>query len=439
MKKPDLNVENWQKIFNVKNTKGPCKRRYLLMILILCSNAVALLAQIENASFESEAIDGERQIVTKLDGWEITKGNIEIISSSVFAAVEGKQVLDLNGDQPGSIKQTVRGLENNEDYTLKFEYADQKGRIRDPISLLASAEVIINEINVATLRNISPAPNYIGGIGFAFRSTATGTATIEFVSTTSGDMGLVIDNLRIEEGLPLAPPLNNQLVNGSFEMAVDNESGNPHLFGEQLPGWLIMRENIDLIAIDRYGTPDGKWVIDLGGHGPGGIAQTVSHLVPGAEYRLSMLYARHQWWNEEDPLTGQIFLNDELVLSLSRNLWAKAPRWEKATFDFIAPADGKVKLSLFSTAYKVGGGILYDDIRIEKISDIIKTKRIPVLIIDGFSNHQWDTNTVYLQKILESSGKFDVSVSTCPKQDPDKSTWENWNPDFNSYPVVIQT
>ena len=398
-----------------------------------------LQAQVKNASFERDIIKVERQIVKRLKAWKVSSGNVELITSKIFPAAQGQQVLDLNGDQAGSIIQTIKGLQKNSDYTLKFEYADQKERKRTPNALLATADVIINDIKVAELRNLSAAPNYIGGIGFPFKSSSRGTATIEFVSTISGEQGLVIDNLRIEEGLPLAPPVNNHLVNGSFEMKVDSESDNPHIFGEQLPGWLIMRENIDLIAIDDYGTPDGKWVIDLGGHGPGGIAQTISGLEAGANYRLSVLYARHRWWKEEDPLTGEIFLDAKLALSLSRDQLAKAPRWEKATYDFVAPPDGELTLSLYSTAYKVGGGILYDDIQIEKVSEITPSEKIPVLIVDGFSNHQWDKNTKYLQQILEASGKFEVSISTCPNQEQNQSAWENWNPDFNQYSVVIQT
>ena len=415
------------------------KNQLFILIYYCLASVVPLQAQVKNASFENNDIDAERQIVKRLKAWKISSGNVELITNAVFPAVRGKQVLDLNGDQAGSIMQTIKGLKKNSDYTLKFEYADQKERKRNPNALLATADVIINGIKVTTLRNLSAAPNYIGAIGFPFKSSAKGTATIEFVSTTTGEQGLVIDNLRIEEGLPLTPPVNNRLVNGSFEMKVDSEDDNPHIFGEQLPGWLIMRENVDLIAIDDYGTPDGKWVIDLGGHGPGGIAQTVSGLEAGANYRLSLLYARHRWWSEEDPLTGEIFLDDKLVLSLSRNLLAKAPRWEKATYDFVAPSDGQVTLSMYSTAYKVGGGILYDNIRIEKVSEITPIEKIPVLIVDGFSNHQWDKNTEYLQRILESSGKFVVSVSTCPDQEQNRAGWENWNPGFSRYPVVIQT
>ena len=193
-------------------------KKFIIIASILCCNASIVKAQIKNASFEKDQITGTSEIVKKLKGWNISSGNVEIITSNVFSAVEGNQVLDLNGNQPGSIEQTIKGLEKSADYTLKFEYADQKGRQRDDQTLLATANVIINGITVATVRNLSPAPNYIGGIGFGFKSTAKGTATIEFVSTTKGDMGLVIDNLRIEKGPPISPPVNDHLANGGFEM-----------------------------------------------------------------------------------------------------------------------------------------------------------------------------------------------------------------------------
>ena len=410
-----------------------------LILILIFANSNLLNAQIKNPSFESNKILNTSKKLQKLKGWKITKGNIKLISQNVFAAANGNQVLDLNGDQPGAIKQTIKGLKKNTAYTLKFEYADQKERKQEGAATLATGILIINNKKVATLRNLSKAPNYIEGIGFPFQSSSNGKAIIEFISTTPGNKGLVIDNLRIEEGLPQIPPKNKYLTNGSFELKVDNNSKNPHLSANQLPGWLIMRENIDLIAIDKFGTPDGKWIIDLGGHGPGSIAQTIVGLTPNAKYRLSMLYSRHIHWNQQESLTAEIFINNKLILSLDRNQLKKAPRWEKITHEFTVPNNGEVTLSMFSTAYKLGGGILFDDIKIEKISDILPLKKIPVLIVDGFSNHNWQLNTSYIKEILETSGKFDVSVSTCPNQLKNKSLWESWNPDFKKYPVIIQT
>lgn len=62
---------------------------------------------------------------------------------------------------------------------------------------------------------------------------------------------------------------------------------------------------------------------------------------------------------------------------------------------------------------------------------------IRVLILDGFSNHNWKLNTRLLRGLLEPTGLFDVSVSTCPSlKDP---KWKDWHPDFSKVDVILQT
>ncbi|WP_158551419.1 ThuA domain-containing protein [Rhodohalobacter sp. SW132] len=60
---------------------------------------------------------------------------------------------------------------------------------------------------------------------------------------------------------------------------------------------------------------------------------------------------------------------------------------------------------------------------------------IPVLIIDGFSNHDWKQTTAVTKWILESSEHFSVDVSTVPS---DSTKWQEWLPEFDQYAVVIQ-
>ena len=64
-------------------------------------------------------------------------------------------------------------------------------------------------------------------------------------------------------------------------------------------------------------------------------------------------------------------------------------------------------------------------------------KPIRVLIVDGFSNHDWRLTTHYIRTILHRSGHFTVDVSTAP---PAASApgWDQWNPPFEEYDVVIQ-
>ena len=66
-----------------------------------------------------------------------------------------------------------------------------------------------------------------------------------------------------------------------------------------------------------------------------------------------------------------------------------------------------------------------------------RSSKIRVLIIDGFSNHDWKQSTLLLRGILDEAGGFEVNVSTMPGTG--SATWANWRPDFTAYDVVIQT
>lgn len=62
---------------------------------------------------------------------------------------------------------------------------------------------------------------------------------------------------------------------------------------------------------------------------------------------------------------------------------------------------------------------------------------IRVLIVDGFSNHDWKLTTALIRGIIEPTGLFQVDVSTSP---PTKTSpgWDTWRPKFADYDVVIQ-
>ena len=62
--------------------------------------------------------------------------------------------------------------------------------------------------------------------------------------------------------------------------------------------------------------------------------------------------------------------------------------------------------------------------------------KLRVLIVDGFSNHAWQQNTLLLRGILASAGKFAVDVSTMPPMN--SARWTEWRPHFDNYDAVIQ-
>ena len=61
---------------------------------------------------------------------------------------------------------------------------------------------------------------------------------------------------------------------------------------------------------------------------------------------------------------------------------------------------------------------------------ISQNRPLTVLIVDGFSNHDWKQTTAVTKWILEGSGLFTVSVSTIPSDSIQRSQWA---PKFSDY------
>lgn len=69
--------------------------------------------------------------------------------------------------------------------------------------------------------------------------------------------------------------------------------------------------------------------------------------------------------------------------------------------------------------------------------DVAGAGKIKVLVLDGFSNHDWKATTEFIQETLEGAGIFEVDVSTAPAE-PNSAKLEEWLPEFSKYDVVIQ-
>lgn len=61
-----------------------------------------------------------------------------------------------------------------------------------------------------------------------------------------------------------------------------------------------------------------------------------------------------------------------------------------------------------------------------------------VLIVDGYSNHDWRLTTALIRGLLEPTGLFAVTVATAPST-ADDPAWADWRPDFAAFDVVVQT
>jgi hypothetical protein len=71
-------------------------------------------------------------------------------------------------------------------------------------------------------------------------------------------------------------------------------------------------------------------------------------------------------------------------------------------------------------------------------AEVLPDGKISVLIVDGFSNHNWPLNTALIKGILEPTNRFEIDVSTAPPR-RDSPGWDDWRPRFSDYDVVIQT
>ncbi len=66
-----------------------------------------------------------------------------------------------------------------------------------------------------------------------------------------------------------------------------------------------------------------------------------------------------------------------------------------------------------------------------------KSHEIKLLIVDGFSNHDWQRTTQTIIKLLGENKGYTIEVSTSPNSSATKEQIESWNPDFSKYDVVL--
>jgi hypothetical protein len=63
--------------------------------------------------------------------------------------------------------------------------------------------------------------------------------------------------------------------------------------------------------------------------------------------------------------------------------------------------------------------------------------KLKVLVVDGINNHDWQTATDGISRILTNTGSFSVEVSTTPPRGALPAAWNSWSPQFSRYDVVI--
>ncbi|WP_193212168.1 hypothetical protein [Luteolibacter marinus] len=314
---------------------------------------------------------------SNLNGWE--NAGVSIKNSKAYA---GSRCLELKA---GHIQQTISGLQAGAPHVLALAYRNNTGQDYN----LSHARLLIDGNTIAEIHN-GILSDYIDREGFEF-IPATSSAVLRIESLGPGPEGFLIDAIRITTGSLAPPPQHDwssltvmndarggrQLANGGFESPVADPStsqditgvaGNPHICDFALPGWLVTRENVDVIGTTAA-PPEGTHVLDTNGNGPGAIAQTITGLQPGAVHTLSFLCARHASWGTGD-MTGEVRVNGRLVESVVRSY---AQNWNAGyalrEIPVLASATGTLTVEIRSTVTDRGGCIAYDDIRLKQGGD----------------------------------------------------------------------
>ena len=293
--------------------------------------------------------------------------NVVVVSTNPF---EGTKALDLKS---GYLEQSITALVPGDTYTIYMAYRSKTG----VIGLLGDATVSINGIQIGEIHNGSPT-EYVDCNGFSF--VPAGTSTIlRIQSLETGTVGLLVDAIHLEHARLPVPPVASVLKNGSFEDQTGLSGNNPHVCGLKLPGWLVTQENVDVIRVSAFSgwsAVEGAWVLDLSGHGPGGIAQTVNNLVPGKFYTLSFAYARHRYWDGDPILKAEVYANGLLVTTLTRDQSQKVPAWTRLFLQVPASQNGIITLEFRSISKLTGGSIILDDVTLQPTPQVLVTDPI---------------------------------------------------------------
>ncbi|BCX48756.1 hypothetical protein HAHE_26640 [Haloferula helveola] len=352
--------------------------RFLPVIPCLLARLATAAPVIVNPGFESD-----------LDGW--THSGVAIETTDVH---EGLKSVDLQG---GWIEQAVTGLTPGQPHLLSFAYQDTT----ESSNVLSHAAITIDGIEIATIHNgqsndtaYGKENEFVSCNVFEF-VPASATATLRVETLDSASEGFRVDSFSVTSGTTPLPPSapwasldvmtdargGRQLVNGGFESTLAPAAGdpcnagpdyNPHVSGFALPGWRVTQENVDvLFASGSITVAEGSRALDVGGHGPGGIAQTVTGLVPGAVYTLSFEHARHIYWGTDD-MTGELLSNGRIVADLVRTIdqdWNDG--YEIREVPMLADSTGSLTVEIRSTVTDRGGNIIYDDIRLSEGGDAL--------------------------------------------------------------------
>ncbi|HTU91569.1 MAG TPA: choice-of-anchor C family protein [Gemmataceae bacterium] len=165
----------------------------------------------------------------------------------------------------------------------------------------------------------------------------------------------------------------NLLKNGGFEDGP--YPGNYRLYqtdSTELPGWTIFRGNVEVLGFPWYRPSQGTRCLDLDGHQPGGIRQTVPTKV-GQKYRLLFDLAGNPYWATEKRLLVQAAGQSADFAFDVTGRSDTCLGWVRKQWEFTAIAS-RTTVEFISLDKEGGGGPFLDNIALVPVSGDEKKK-----------------------------------------------------------------
>ena len=292
---------------------------------------------VTNGSFEVGPADAIRTVsapnATAIPGWTVSAGDIDSVNG-FWTAADGTRSLDMNGDHPGAISQTI-GTQPGASYLVRFSLAGNPGLGAQDFVLRATAAGTAVDFAISTTSESSFANMGWQEMSFTFVATASST-TLTFSSVGTDNVantGPALDNVRMQLLLP------NLVLNGSFEVgpadAIRTVSA-PN--ATAIPGWTVSAGDIDFVN-GFWTAADGTRSLDLNGDQAGTIAQAVPTQI-GASYVVQFALAGNPGLGLQDFVlrasAGAMVLDFPISTTASSSFTSMG--WQERSFTFTATA-----------------------------------------------------------------------------------------------------
>jgi choice-of-anchor C domain-containing protein len=197
----------------------------------------------ETGTFSSAPYDPLNAGATNLTGWTIESGSVDWIGS-YWQAADGARSIDLSGNGPGAISQTLATTIGNTYVVTFFLSGNPEGApAAKTLTVGASgADAKGYTFDIGAAGN-SRSDMKWSAQEYSFVATNS-SSMLTFTSTTPGDIGPALDNIKVAESVPPSPsaPIPSAPIPSAPIPSAPIPSVAPALAGCKDGGWRPMHD-----------------------------------------------------------------------------------------------------------------------------------------------------------------------------------------------------